>query len=715
MTYRMKFAETDRLSIDGIAYRILDHTEDGVIIGQVNNPSLVDSLSYETVAERLSSKTARHEPRYFEWVSRKQALDNEIDFLAHLPQGIIEQVLWRQSCCDTLLKYLAKGEAVRTEASIAEIRPRVRSTVQEIELAAQTIGKPRRSGKIVSVREFPSAITLKRWLGRYEGGGFSALSLIPGTHHSGNASPRFPVAVEVLMATCIDAYASYQRPTKRSVIDDTIAKFEKENVRRAKVGEDSLPIPSERTIRRRLAALDPYYVYAKRHGPEAANRKFNLFETGIEASYPLERVEIDEWRIDAISLLTLSGIIEHLSPERRLQLERGRRWLYVALDCATRCIVAMRLAESQAGFEAVRTLEDITRDKTDLAASFGCESAWDQHGGITTIVTDQGSAFVSNKFRAAVTSLGGTIEHPPAGVPTLRSRIERVFRTFGSRLLPLLYGRTFSSVAERGDYDSEAWAVLSDDELILVLVLFAVDIYHNEPHAGLAGETPAACWKRLTKTYGVTPPPDGHARRAVFGTRHMRRVSGRGVRFLGIDYTCPALREFHLHSPEKDVEVRVDQLDLGWVSVKVGDAWYASSAIQSGFDGKSVFEWVEVSRTLRVGRRRAAKLSSGTISRAFDKVTKVNQHALQRMRLTPHHFTAADIERHEQHLYLGLSIDDDISSESSKSPDPDLFDSAIEIEPAPIPSIPKPTNTIMDEQNNDDPAQRRSSWKLEDK
>ncbi|MEX0319907.1 MAG: Mu transposase C-terminal domain-containing protein [Ruegeria sp.] len=718
MTYRMRFSETDRLSVDGIAYRVLDHTEDGVIIGQVENPSLVDSLSYTALSELLSSRTARHEPRYFEWATRKQSLNNEIEFLSHLPQDIIEQVLWRQTCCDALLRLIAKGDAVRTETSIAGVRLLLRAAVQEAEERAQAAGNSRRCGSMVSVRQFPSPITLKRWLGKYEGSGFCVLSLIPGTHNSGNASRRFPIATEVLLTTCIEAYASYQRPTKRSVIDDTVSRFDEKNDRRAKDGQELLIVPSERTIRRRIDALDPYYVYAQRFGPEAANRKFNLYEVGVEASYPLERIEIDEWRVDAISLFTLSGIIDHLSPERRARLERGRRWLYVALDCATRCVVAMRLAEKQAGIEAVRTLEEITRDKTRLAVDLGCESAWDQHGGITTIVTDQGSAFVSKKFRTAVTSLGGTVELPPAGVPSLRSRIERVFKTFGSRLLPRLYGRTFSNVTERGDYDSEAWAVLSDDELIMSLVVYAVDIYQHEPHAGLAGETPADCWTRLAKAYGVTPPPDAHTRRAVFGTRHIRRVSGRGVRVLGIDYTCSALREFHLHSVERDVEVRVDQLDLGWVSVKIGDTWYAASAIVPGFDGKSVAEWVEASRKLRLENHHVDRLSSAMIARAFDKITEINRQALSRMRLTPHHYTAADIKRHEQQLYLGLNIETEIGLESASRRDADLFDNATEIDPAVAPRAQRESETPATDRDTNrgatEPGSRRSSWKLED-
>lgn len=43
---------------------------------------------------------------------------------------------------------------------------------------------------------------------------------------------------------------------------------------------------------------------------------------------------MDENRLDVISLLTLTGIWDHLPPERQERFEAGPRWLYVAIDCA---------------------------------------------------------------------------------------------------------------------------------------------------------------------------------------------------------------------------------------------------------------------------------------------------------------------------------------------------------------------------------------------
>ena len=88
----------------------------------------------------------------------------------------------------------------------------------------------------------------------------------------------------------------------------------------------------------------------------------------------------------------------------------------------------------------------------------------------------------------------------------------------------MLIGRTFSNSVERGDYPSEDWAALTDDELAEIFTLFIVDIYHNTPHSGLKGETPANAWKRLSNEQNVTPPPNANARRFVFGLPHSRKL-----------------------------------------------------------------------------------------------------------------------------------------------------------------------------------------------
>ena len=77
----------------------------------------------------------------------------------------------------------------------------------------------------------------------------------------------------------------------------------------------------------------------------------------------------------------------------------------------------------------------------------------------------------------------------------------------------------------------------TEHDLCEALVRWVVDIYHNQPHEGLDGETPARCWRRLVAIHGVSPEPALRSRRLAFGTR-MQRVAGKA----GIVVCGPACR-----------------------------------------------------------------------------------------------------------------------------------------------------------------------------
>ncbi|WP_211341008.1 Mu transposase C-terminal domain-containing protein [Paracoccus methylarcula] len=395
---------------------------------------------------------------------------------------------------------------------------------------------------------------------------------------------------------------------------------------------------------------------AQRRGIDAARRKFGFYENGLAADYPLQRVEMDEWQVDICSLFNESGALDGLSHEDRAKFEVGRRWIYAAVDCATRVVLGFRIVANPNADDAIRTLHLVTQDKTPIAEAAGCQSSWHQCGGIGVLVTDQGSAFASDRFRSAVVDLGTTYEAPPAGVPKLRGRIERLFRTFGQQLAPMLIGRTFSNPTQRGDYPSEHWAALTDDELAQILTLFIVDVYHNTPHSGLKGETPANAWKRLSAEQGVTPPPDANHRRAIFGIPLDRKLDRHGIRAFGINYTCPQMQEALLRGASGKLPIRVDPEDLTHVSVCIGHEWFSAAAVSRSVWGLSLGEWLEIARNLRLRFREEATLSEGIIREARKKIREIDARARQLRKVQPHHFTAEALDKYEKQLFTGLRI-----------------------------------------------------------
>ncbi|MDM7458008.1 MAG: Mu transposase C-terminal domain-containing protein, partial [Paracoccus sp. (in: a-proteobacteria)] len=340
----------------------------------------------------------------------------------------------------------------------------------------------------------------------------------------------------------------------------------------------------------------------------------------------------------------------------------------------------------------------ITEDKTPIASAAGCQSGWFQHGTPGAVVTDQGSTFISPLFRSAVADLRANPESPAAGVPKLRSRIERVFRTFAHQLAPMLIGRTFSNPVERGDYPSEQTAAYTDDELAKIFTLFVVDIYHNTPHRGLNGETPANAWKRLASEQGVSPPPDANHRRVVFGLEVTRKLDRHGVRAFGINYTCAELQTLMMHGRQREVALRIDPQDLTHVSVLIGHDWHTAQAVSSAVWGLSLDEWQRIVRDLRTRFRGDAKLTGHIISAARKKIRNIDAQARALRRVMPMQLSATDLDRAERHLFLGLEIGPEGSAATGPDPEAqtDLLGDVIAPAEQPAPTEEPATNPEKD-------------------
>ena len=69
------------------------------------------------------------------------------------------------------------------------------------------------------------------------------------------------------------------------------------------------------------------------------------------------------------------------------------------------------------------------------------------------------------------------------------------------RMVHHLPGTTFSDITDKGDYDSEATAVLTLAETERWFALAITGPYHGDLHSGIS-ETPMTCWKRSVEEAG---------------------------------------------------------------------------------------------------------------------------------------------------------------------------------------------------------------------
>ncbi|WP_179381476.1 Mu transposase C-terminal domain-containing protein [Jannaschia marina] len=704
----MRITSLDRLVVAGREYCLTEVSETSYAFEAPNAFGVRQVYTFEEFAQLLRRSDVEFEPLYH-LPGRQDAREGAgtLDLISGLPERPRSETVWRHAIVTAFLELERRGEVKRVPSSIREALPKLEAHVNEMAKATQRSWRSPRAGRWNAYRSPPCERSLRTWLRRYEMSGCSILALVPRTHRSGNRDARYCAASLRILGAAIGTYLIRNGPNKSETYKKYKELLSQENDRRSEDGLPPLPEMAQRKIERTLKGLDPYSTKVHRRGVDEARHEFVLYETGIDVSYPMERIEVDEWKIDVISIFSQLGLLNDLSDEELAGLERGRRWLYLAIDCATRCVLGMRIARAPNPRDAVELLADITRDKSDLAEAAGCMSRWHHHGGLAAVVTDLGAAFVSDEFRAAVLDAHGNPETPPGGLPWLRSRVERIFGTISSALMPLLSGRTSSNPILRGDYPAEQLAALSDDVLMELLTIYIVDIYHNMPHEGLDGETPNNCWNRLSSEKGVVPALSQQTRCLAFGLKDKRRVSGRGVRKFGIDYVCPALRDFHLHSHEQDVAIRVDLRDLGWIMVRVDRTWHVARALQKCAEGVSFDTWSAAVRSLRQKHHDEAVLHERTVFEALRRIIAINEREATRFGTILAAQTPESLERAHDQLFLGLSITPDRDDVLDLPTDDSLHGRIVRLDE---PEREEPTNDLDD--RDTDTAKR--AWRFDD-
>jgi putative transposase len=431
---------------------------------------------------------------------------------------------------------------------------------------------------------------------------------------------------------------------------------------------------------------------------------------GLDLLYVLERVEIDEWEGDVRVKFQQLGIWNELPEDIRNEFpEDGRRWIYVAIDCATRCILGISVCAKPNSDTARRILGQILKDKTDLARSAGAEGTWDFFGTPHLICTDTGSAFRSNMFILAINTLGSIIMFPPVKIPELRSRVERLFGTMARKIMPLLPGRTFNNPLARGDYPSEERTVLTDDDLTRILTIWVVDLYHHQPHRGLPGaQSPASRWKELADKYDVSEPPDLNTRRTALGYEFVRTPSKQGVVLFSNHYDCKELRTFRRFNKGKQVRLRIDPGNIGAVSVEIDRVWYQADALNGEeLEGLSMDQWTRVMRELRQRHAGEAELTLPQRNRAIQKIRKIVDDARDLGGLIDPEYTAERLSYLANNLCAGLIFNHPETPPVSSGDVP--FGRKIEPAHPSKPEIP-PLETEQTKPNPGD----SSEWKLEE-
>ena len=717
------FGKYDRVIIEDIPYKVVPHgrNEEGWLLELDDGSGRCSTFAHGELSRLGSMRRIRVEHNYHAPETAKRRLVTGGALISELPAHPAARLSKRSAYIEAFLELERARLIKRTDAAIEANKHELRGRAMEYAGQFRGGGDTRHSEDF---SESPSSRTLRRWLAEYRALGMSGL--IDAMDRRGNRNRLMGPEQRALMMCEVNRYASEDRPTMRTIHKNVERAFNARNEERAAQGLPPFPTPSYETVRRAIHMLEPYAVVVAREGAEVARKKFMPVGEGLRLTRPLERVEIDENVIDVISLTESCGLLALLTEEERriLGLDKGKaRWFVTVAICATtRCILGMAFSRSAKEEASLQVLQMILHDKGKWADAMGSLGSWDMHGTPVLIVTDNGAAFKSERFRIACEDLGIATMRTPAGLPQLRARNERFFHSLNTGLLSRLPGQTFGSIREKGNANPEARAALTFDDLAFCLVRWIVDIYHNTPHAGLGGETPLYCWRRLAAEWGVQPPPDMATQRTIFGARLPHKLSREGVTVLGIRYHSEELARWMTRKEERDIEVRWHPDDIGAVTAYVGGQKFHVRAVVPGFEGVSARQWLASVRELRATDPARKTHDRKTIMAAIKAIETRSTAATTLAGLLVDEWSPERFRQEEDRYFIGFRIAVDGQAQPVAAdgigrsiPDPQRGDFVPAASPAPTDrAAPARWNEIPAAVTPDMPgtASAAGSWKI---
>jgi len=555
---------------------------------------------------------------------------------------------WRRCHVMAAENLIAQGILRRTRASFVENAAQLLNLGEHIyreTCLRKTNTAKRRGGAAIDLGQQhappTSAAQVHKWYLSFDRGGADAL--FDDYARSGNRRDRHNHVITSIAQRIIETRLDEERPTVTSITDSVRAA--------CIVHYDSLcedhrgKLPGYDFVHGLIDAIAPAEHAIRTRGFKVAYKDMHSLGVGITTTRAFERVEIDEYDVDLNVLLNSVGVWDWLTEDERVGLglngDAKRVKLSAAIDVHTRCIGAMRISAGDTTSLARDTIEMLLQDKTPVADALGAHDRWDMFGCPEAIVIDRGPTYVRDEFYDLLAGLGIDYQGAPSRKPWLRPFIERLFRTIHNGLLQRFSGRTFSNVVAKGENKAEERASITLPEFLQWLVRWVVDVYHNTPHRGLGGRTPAEAWRQAIAVHRPRGVTRDELRRA-FGIKRRVKLGRKGLRVMHIDYQSDELAEFcNRYGMGKTFEVFWWPADIGVVLMRVSDDhWLSVPAADKQWVGKS-FEDLERLRHYLRGER---AVSDVVRAKAIQAIDAAAQDGKIRRGLLPHILNAENFD-----------------------------------------------------------------------
>jgi len=651
---KFSFSEYDGITIGGQTFRYFETRENGHMFVKVTGEGVPQVMTNAEISRYLTVGNFKCIPNEHQPEHLRARILPDGDLLSLRDTKAHKKAAMRTSVVRAFRELLNDDETdIKRTAN--SVKPHL-DTITVRAAKIQREGSPEDRGNNLSIPENLGAKTVLEWERKERR--FGLAGLYDRTAERGYRDRRMTADELMIMGKVVGKYLDDQGPSQSIIFNDVKTAFLDENDRRRAAGEPEIVCPSRETVRQAIRKLNPFDITLTRKGREAANRQFAPVGMGLDITRPMQRVEFDEWEVDAITLMAEGGLFHHLTVEEKkalgLDKKKARWWITVAICCATRCIVGMVVSRQPNSQSALRVIEMMMRDKGVWGDACGALTPWNQFGWPSVIVTDCASYNISNLVQARVSDLGITLQYCAAANPQSKGTIERVFGTFATQLMPRLSGRTFSNIVARGDYDSVKRAALNPEEFCSVLVRYIVDVYHRTPHSGLNRETPLDCWNRLVEKFGVQPPPDLGRRRLIFGHERERTVTRQGITIMGIRYHSEVLARFMNRAHERKVDIRWYPEDIGAIWAQLNGRWFEIPAVFDRYRGVAAQEWVDAAAEIRAQNARNADVNFAVVRQALDYIKETNSAAMTRVGLTMEDWTEKRMDYEEDRLFIGF-------------------------------------------------------------
>jgi len=358
--------------------------------------------------------------------------------------------------------------------------------------------------------------TAERWLARYREGGLTGLARPSrrdiGTH-------RLPTD----LVTLIEGMALKPPRLSAAAIHRRVCSVAKAQGWR---------VPSYGTVHAIIAALAPAMVTLAQEGAAAFRDRFELIHR-YRADAPNAVWQADHTLLDLL-ILDQGG-------------KPARPWLTTVIDDHSRAIAGyMVFFGAPCVLNTCLALRQAIWRKAD--------PAWPVCGIPDVLHVDHGSDFTSHHLDQVAAALRFQVVYSAVGRPQGRGKVERLFGTFNTELLPELPGHLAGGKPATPPR-------LSLAELDRAIGAFIDGTYHVRPHSE-TGEVPPDTWRGR----GLLPRlPESLEDLDLLLVMHAqpRMVRRDGIRFHGLRYTSPTLAGY----VREAVTLRYDPRDLSEVRV----------------------------------------------------------------------------------------------------------------------------------------------------